>query len=96
MLAEGELLQVYRFESYWKDVGTIDSLWDANMDMLADHPELDLFESDWRIIREKPYRRAALFGRYAKISHSLITEGCEIYGTLKTRAFSQCDGGARR
>ena len=83
MLSAGEKLRVYRFSGYWKDVGTIDSLWDANMDMLADHPELDLFDADWRIFARNPTAAPHFTGKNAKISHSMVTEGCEVYGTVE-------------
>ena len=82
MLAAGEKLVVHRFDGYWKDVGTIDSLWDANMDMLA-NPSLDVFGEDWKIYT-RPYNAAPAFiGDTGKIGHSIVTEGCEVCGTVE-------------
>lgn len=83
MLGDGEKLQAYRFAGYWKDVGTIDSLWDANMDMLSAEPGLDLFDPQWRIYARNPTAGPHFAGKDAVISHSLVTEGCEIYGKVE-------------
>lgn len=82
MLAGGELMMVYRFSDYWKDVGTVDSLWEANLDLLNPKIDLNLSDKDWRIYS----RTVALPPQYiadsAKVEHSLITDGCEVAGTL--------------
>ena len=82
MLSQGEKLQVYRFADYWKDVGTVDSLWEANLDLLNPKIDLNLSDPNWRI-----YSRAgALPPQYisgdAKVENSLITDGCEVCGNL--------------
>ena len=82
MLAENEKLVVYRFGDYWKDVGTIDSLWEANLDLLNPKIDLNLSDPNWRI-----YSRAGAFppqyiSSSAKVENSLITDGCEVYGNL--------------
>ncbi|MDR1691981.1 MAG: glucose-1-phosphate adenylyltransferase [Oscillospiraceae bacterium] len=79
MLAAGEKMVAYRFSGYWKDVGTIDSLWDANMDMLLSD-EIDLFTPAWRIYARNPASPPHYVGDNAVVSHSLVTEGCEVYG----------------
>ena len=82
MLSCGELMMVYRFNDYWKDVGTVDSLWEANLDLLNPKINLDLSNQDWRIYS----RTVALPPQYvsdsANVEHSLVTDGCEVYGTL--------------
>lgn len=82
MLNNGELMMVYRFSDYWKDVGTVDSLWEANLDLLNPKIDLNLSDKDWRIYS----RTVALPPQYiadsAKVEHSLITDGCEVAGTL--------------
>ncbi len=82
MLSAGELMMVYRFSDYWKDVGTVDSLWEANLDLLNPRIDLNLSDKDWRIYS----RTVALPPQYisdtAKVEHSLVTDGCEVYGTL--------------
>ena len=82
MLANGENLRVYRFGDYWKDVGTVDSLWEANLDLLNPKIDLNLSDPNWRI-----YSRAgALPPQYisdtAHVENSLVTDGCEVYGNL--------------
>ena len=83
MLAAGELLTAYRFQGYWKDVGTIDSLWDANMDMLAPHNSIDLHDPEWPIYARSPIKPPHATGPNAKISHSLVTGGGQIDGTVE-------------
>lgn len=72
----------YDFDGYWKDVGTIQSLWEANMDMIADPPALDLKDKEWRIYCKSPIMPPHYAGKDAHIESSLITEGCEIYGSV--------------
>ena len=83
MLAAGEKMYAYPFEGYWKDVGTISSLWEANMDLLGDKPVLDLSGTDWRIFARHSASAPQFVGNRATIENSYITEGCEIYGTVK-------------
>ena len=83
MLAAGEILTAYRFHGYWKDVGTIDSLWDANMDMLAPHNSIDLHDPEWPIYARSPIKPPHATGPHAKISHSLVTGGGQIDGTVE-------------
>ena len=83
MLAAGEKLFAYPFSGYWKDVGTISSLWEANMDLLGDKPELDLSDESWRIFARHSASAPQFVGARAQVENSYITEGCEIYGTVK-------------
>ncbi len=82
MLNNGELMMVYRFNDYWKDVGTVDSLWEANLDLLNPKIDLNLSDRNWRIYS----RTVALPPQYvsdsAKVENSLLTDGCEVYGSL--------------
>lgn len=83
MLAAGEKLFAYPFKGYWKDVGTIQSLWEANMDLLGKNPKLSLFDESWRIFsRHIAYSPQYISGT-ARVYNSSITEGCEIYGTVR-------------
>ena len=82
MLSAGETMAVHRFVGYWKDVGTITSLWDANMDMLSPQV-LDLFDKSWPIYSRNTPRPPHYTGKNAAISHSILTEGCTIYGTVE-------------
>ncbi len=83
MLKAGEKLVAYRFKGYWKDVGTIDSLWDANMDMLSPENGIDLYDTEWPIYARTPTKPPHFTGHNAKVSHSMLTGGCEVYGTVE-------------
>ncbi|NLF34986.1 MAG: glucose-1-phosphate adenylyltransferase [Clostridiales bacterium] len=83
MLAAGERLSAYRFSGYWKDVGTIESLWDANMDMLSVGGGVCLFDDDWPIYARSPTRPPHYTGPNAKIEHSLVTGGCTVEGRVE-------------
>ena len=81
LLAAGEKLWPYRFQGYWRDVGTITSLWDANMDMLS--PEtIDLYDQSWPIMSRSPIRPPHVAGPEANIRHSIVTEGCVVDGSV--------------
>ena len=83
MLAAGENMYAYPFEGYWKDVGTIGSLWEANMDLLGKCPKLSLNDRGWRIFSRHCALPPQYIGKSAKVEDSVITEGCEIYGIVK-------------
>ena len=83
MLAAGEKMMAYRFHGYWKDVGTINSLWDANMDMLAPRSSIDLYSEEWPIYARTPIKPPHVTGPSAHISHSLVTGGCQVDGTVE-------------
>ncbi len=83
MIAQNEKLVAYRFNGYWKDVGTISSLWDANMDMLANHSGQESTDSGWPIYARNPILPPHFMGESAEITHSLVTSGCEIYGKVE-------------
>ena len=82
MLNAGEKLYAFEFSGYWKDVGTIDSLWEANMDLLGERPALPLKDKEWRILSRNDARPPHFVGQGAVINNSVVTEGCEIYGTV--------------
>ncbi len=82
MLAAGESLYAYPFEGYWKDVGTISSLWEGNMDLLGEKPLLDLNDDSWRIYARHSAETPQYIGADAVIENSSITEGCSVYGTV--------------
>ena len=83
MLANGEKMVAYSFSGYWKDVGTIASLWEANMDLLGEHPTLNIKDESWRIYSRHKTHAPQYVGDKAVIENSSITEGCEIYGTVR-------------
>ncbi|MBR6677053.1 MAG: glucose-1-phosphate adenylyltransferase [Clostridia bacterium] len=83
MLANGENMVAYPFEGYWKDVGTLSSLWEANMDLLGEKPEFDLSDEKWRIFTRHETLAPQYVGENAKITNSIVAEGCEIYGNVE-------------
>lgn len=87
MLKAGEKLWPYRFDGYWRDVGTITSLWDANMDMLST-TLINLFDPSWPIGSRSPVCPPHFAGDSAEITHSIITEGCEIDGHVENSVLS--------
>ncbi|WP_051330874.1 glucose-1-phosphate adenylyltransferase [Aneurinibacillus terranovensis] len=82
MLGEGRKLYAYPFSGYWKDVGTIDSLWKANMDLLDDRSRLDLNDDDWRIYSVNPNQPPQYIASGARVHRSLINEGCSVFGAV--------------
>ena len=83
MLGEGKRLFAYKFKGYWKDVGTIDSLWEANMDLLGKNNELDLNDLTWKIYTEDTATLPHYIGPDAEISRAFINQGCIIEGEVK-------------
>ena len=83
MLETGQSVYAYRFKGYWRDVGTVESLWEANMDLLADRPHLDLYDPSWRIYSVNPVRPPHYAAPQSNISESMISESCQIYGQVK-------------
>ncbi|NLG58481.1 MAG: glucose-1-phosphate adenylyltransferase [Clostridiales bacterium] len=88
MLDADEKLTAWRFEGYWKDVGTIESLWDANMDLLRNPPPIDLHDRSWRIYARNVGEPPHYVSPKGSIKGSLITEGCEIFGQVKGSVLS--------
>ena len=89
MLNEGRRLVAYPFEGYWKDVGTIESLWEANMDLLKYENELNLFDENWKIYSINPISPAQYVGGDAKIRNSVVVEGCTVYGKVENSVLFQ-------
>ena len=88
MLSCGERMMAYRFDGYWKDVGTIDSLYEANMDLLGDNPKFDIGDNSWKIQSRSPLAPPHYIGDGAKTFNSIIMSGCEIYGTVENSVLS--------
>lgn len=84
MLNDNKKLYAYEFSGYWKDVGTVESLWQANMDLLNDK-ELDLYniERDWKIYTEDTLEKPQIIGDKASIKNSMVTQGCLVNGTVE-------------
>ena len=82
MLENKEKMVAYHFDGYWKDVGTIDSLWEANMDVLDPKVPLDLLDDSWKIYSRNPVMPPHYAGPSSQIQNSMVAEGCEIYGMV--------------
>ncbi len=82
MLAAGEKMVAYPFEGYWKDVGTIDSLWEANMDLLNPNVPLDVWDDAWKIYSRNSGMPGHHISQTAEIDNSMITEGCRVSGKI--------------
>ena len=84
LLRDGRDMYAYRFSGYWKDVGTISSLWEANMEVLdPQHSGIDLFEDDWKIYSRNSGMTGHKIGMHAQIENSMITDGCRIDGEVE-------------
>ncbi len=88
MLEGGARVFGYRFDGYWQDVGTIQSFWEANMALLDDAPELDLYDREWLIHTKSEERAPAKIGPTAQVHRSLISHGCVINGTVVNSVLS--------
>ena len=88
LLNNGEKLYAYKFSGYWKDVGTISSLWESNMDLLGDSPVLNIQDRDFRIFSRNEARPPQYIGEKSFVKNSLISEGCKIYGHVENSILS--------
>ena len=88
MLNCGEKMMSYEFDGYWKDVGTISSLFEANMDLLGDKPAFELDDKNWIIRSRNPIAPPHYIGKNGVVSNSLISSGCEIEGTVLNSVLS--------
>jgi len=82
MLNDKQVIVAYSFNGYWKDVGTIESLWEANMDLLETPMPIDMHDKRWRIFAKNPGMAPHYIAKGATVKDSLITEGCEVYGNV--------------
>ena len=89
MLQRGEKMVAYPFEGYWKDVGTISSLWEANMDLLGETPVLSLLDETWRIYSRHGAAPPQFVGPEAEIVNSTLTAGCDVRGTVKNSVLGE-------
>jgi len=83
MLKDGRSMLAYRFEGYWRDVGTIQAFWESNMDLTKRVPEFNLFDPAWRIYTPNPVKPAHYIGPRGSVKRAIIAEGCMIYGTVR-------------
>lgn len=84
LLRDGRNMYAYHFNGYWKDVGTISSLWEANMEVLdPEHSGINLFEEDWKIYSRNSGKPGHKISRNAVVENSMITDGCRVNGNVK-------------
>lgn len=83
MMRAGDFVFAYTFGGYWKDVGTLQSLWEANMELLQDHPEFDLYDPLWKVFSRNPNQPPHFVGKNAVTKTSIVSEGCHIYGRVE-------------
>ena len=89
MIKDNLKMMAYPFEGYWKDVGTIQSLWEANMDLLDEDNKLNLYDKEWKIYSSNQVSIAQYIGEEALIKNSLIVEGCTVYGNVEDSVLFQ-------
>lgn len=82
MVASGRVVHGYEYRGYWQDIGTVDAYWQASMDLLADDPPIDLYETGWLIYTKSEERAPARIGSQASVSRSMISHGCVVEGTV--------------
>jgi glucose-1-phosphate adenylyltransferase len=82
MIEDGDRVFAYPFEGYWRDIGTVQSYWEANMELLETKPALDLYQRDWVIYTRSEERPPAYIANQARIEHSLVSHGCQIEGQV--------------
>lgn len=82
MLGDKQVLMAYDFNGYWKDVGTIESLWEANMDLIDNPMPMNMHDKKWRIFAKNPGMPPHYIADGATVTNTLITEGCEVYGKV--------------
>lgn len=88
MLKQGKKLCAYRFSGYWKDVGTISSLWEANMDILDRPEEINLMDRSWRVFSRNPVKPSHYIAAGASVVNSALTDGCQIFGSVEHSVLS--------
>jgi len=82
MIEDGKKLYAYAFDGYWRDVGTVQSYWEANMELLQDPPELDLYERSWVVFTRSEERPPATISAGTTVKRSLISNGCQVRGQV--------------
>lgn len=88
LLGQGSKLCAYRFAGYWKDVGTISSLWETNMDIIDCPEDINLMDKTWRIYSRNPVKPSQFIGPDAEVINSALTDGCRIYGSVNHSVLS--------
>ncbi len=88
MVADGKRVFAYEYGGYWQDVGTIDAYWQANIDLLSDEPEIDLYDRGWLIYTRSEERAPALVAASASVTRSMISHGCVVEGRVERSILS--------
>ena len=88
MLEDEREMYAYPFKGYWRDVGTIQSLWEANMDLIKNPDAVDLSDSNWRIYTNTMDLPPQYIGKKANVKESLIADGCSVLGTVENTVLS--------
>jgi glucose-1-phosphate adenylyltransferase len=83
MVEAGRRVGSYHYGGYWQDVGTVESYWETSLDLLSDHPGIDLYDRGWLIYTKSEERAPALIGSEARVSRSMVSHGCTIHGTVE-------------
>ena len=83
MLNDNRSMWAYKFNGYWRDVGTIQAFWESNMDLIKRVPDFNLFDPLWRIYTPNPVKPAHYIGPNGSVKKSIIAEGCMIYGKVR-------------
>ena len=89
MLKAGKRMFAYSFKGYWKDVGTVTSLWEANMDLLGESPELELSDTSFKIYSRNEAFPPTFFGEDAEVDNCILTTGCEVYGKVRNSVIGE-------
>lgn len=89
MLKAGKRMFAYSFKGYWKDVGTVTSLWEANMDLLGESPELELSDTSFKIYSRNEALPPTFFGEDAEVDNCILTTGCEVYGKVRNSVIGE-------
>lgn len=88
MLAEGGRIFVHRFQGYWRDVGTLESLWQANMDLIGERPAFDLFGGEERVFSRSDAALPQFLGESAQVKNSILSQGCRVLGRVERSVLS--------
>ena len=83
MVEAGRRVGSYHYGGYWQDVGTVESYWQTSLDLLSDHPGIDLYDRGWLVYTKSEERAPALIGAEARVSRSMVSHGCTIHGTVE-------------
>lgn len=81
-LSDKESIYAYEFEGYWRDVGTIQSLWESHMDLIKEDPPINLYDNQWKILTRTQYHAPCYLSAGAEVKRSIVAEGCHVYGKL--------------